>query len=113
MEVDKKTLFPPVRPGHCQRLHPLIFMWWKENLTRDFRLTLIRKMVARSGREPRPSMSVGRPASASNNTGRLDTRYNKHWPGRSNTKRRSRVFSGGCEANGDIQMCQMWRGSLC
>jgi len=35
---------------------------------RDFRLTLIREMLARSGREPRPSVSVGRPASASNNT---------------------------------------------
>jgi hypothetical protein len=31
----KKTLFPPVGPGHCQQLHPFIFMWWEENLT-DF-----------------------------------------------------------------------------
>jgi len=36
MEVDKKAFFPPVRPGHCQQLHPLIFMWWEENLTQRF-----------------------------------------------------------------------------
>jgi len=42
---------------------------------RDFRLTLIREMLAWSGHEPRPSMPVGRPASASNNTGRLDTSH--------------------------------------
>ena len=53
---------------------------------RDFRLTLIRETLARSGHEPRPSMPVGRPTSASNNIGRLDTRHNKHWPDRSNTK---------------------------
>jgi len=62
---------------------------------RDFRLTLIREMLARSGHEPRPSMPVGRPASASDNTGRLDTCHNKHWPGRSNTKRQCRVCSVG------------------
>jgi len=36
MEVDKKGLFPPAGPGHCQQLHPLIFMWWEENLTQRF-----------------------------------------------------------------------------
>jgi len=36
MEVDKKALFPPVRPGHSQQLHPFIFMWWEENLTQSF-----------------------------------------------------------------------------
>ena len=60
---------------------------------RDFRLTLIREMLARSGHDSRPSMSVGRPASSSNNTERLDTRHNKHWPGRSSTKRRCRMCS--------------------
>ena len=33
MEVDKKALFPPVGPDHCQQLHPFIFMRWEENLT--------------------------------------------------------------------------------
>jgi len=60
---------------------------------RDLRLTLIREMLARSGHEPRPCMPTGRPASASNNVGRLDTRHNKHWLCRNNTKRRGRVFS--------------------
>ena len=36
MEVDKKALFPPVGPGHCQELHPFIFIWWEENLTQKF-----------------------------------------------------------------------------
>ena len=40
---------------------------------RYFCLTLIRKMLAQSGHEPRPSMPVGRPASASTNIRRLDT----------------------------------------
>jgi len=62
---------------------------------RDFRLALIREMLAWPGHDPRPSMPVERPASASNNTGRLDTRHNKHWPGRSNTKRRCRLCSVG------------------
>ena len=32
----KKALFPSVRPGHCQQLHPFIFMWWEENFTHRF-----------------------------------------------------------------------------
>ena len=48
----------------------------------DFRLALIREMLARAGQELRPSMPVGRPLSASKNIGRLDTCHNKHWPGR-------------------------------
>ena len=40
---------------------------------RDFRLTLIREMLARAEHDRRPSMTVGRPAQSSTNTGRLDT----------------------------------------
>jgi hypothetical protein len=47
-------------------------------------------MLARSGHEPRPSKSVGRPAPASN-IGRLDTRHNKHWPDHNPTRQRRRV----------------------
>jgi len=36
MEVDKKALFPPVRHGYSQQLHPFIFMWWEVNLTQKF-----------------------------------------------------------------------------
>jgi len=60
---------------------------------RDFRLTLIREMLARSGHAPRPSMPVGRPTPASTNIGRLDTRHNKHWPGRNSKQRQCRVCS--------------------
>jgi hypothetical protein len=55
---------------------------------RDFRPTLIREMLARSGYEPQPSMPVGRPAQTSTNIGRLDTCHNKHWPARNPTQRR-------------------------
>ncbi len=48
---------------------------------RDFRLTLVREMLAQSGHESQPSKHVGRPAPASTNIGRLDTHHNKHWPG--------------------------------
>jgi hypothetical protein len=51
MEVDKKALFPPVGPGHCQQLRPFIFMWCKENLI-DFQITHIREMLAWAGHEP-------------------------------------------------------------
>ena len=60
---------------------------------RNLRLTLFRVMLARAWHEPRPSMPVGRKAQASTDIGRLDTRHNKHWPGRNNTKRRCRVCS--------------------
>ena len=53
---------------------------------RDFRLTLIRAMLARAGHETWPSMPVGKPALASTNIGRLDTCHNKHWPGYNPTK---------------------------
>jgi len=49
---------------------------------RDFRLTLVREMLARAEHEPQPSRAVGRPALASANISRLDTRHNKHWSGR-------------------------------
>ena len=92
-QINKKALFPPVRLGHCQQLHPFIIMRWKKISHRDFRLTLIRETLARSGLEPRPSMPVGRPAPASANIRRLDTRHNKHWPGRNPKQRRCRVYS--------------------
>jgi len=62
---------------------------------RDFRLTLVREMLAWAGHEPRPSKAVGRTALASPNISRLDTRHNKHWPGGNPTKRQCRVCSEG------------------
>jgi hypothetical protein len=57
-------------------------------------------------------MPVGRPASVSTKIGRLETRHNKHWPGR-NLMELRHVFSEGRDANGEVQMCQVWRGALC
>ena len=88
-----KKLFPPVRPGHCQQLTSSYLHVVGRKSHTDFWLTLIREMLAQSGHEPWPSMHVGRPASASDNTRRLDTRHNKHWPGRSNTKCRCCMWS--------------------
>jgi hypothetical protein len=62
---------------------------------RDFRLTLIREMLARTGHEPQPSMSVAKPAQTSGNFGRLDTSHNKHRHGHSHTKRWCLVCSVG------------------
>ena len=93
---------------------PLSSCGGKKISHRDFQLTLIRVMMAWSGHEPRPSMPVGRPASSSYNTERLDTHHNKHWPGH-NPKQAalSRVFSKGRDTNCAIHMCQVWRGALC
>jgi hypothetical protein len=60
---------------------------------RDFCLTIIGEMLARSGQEPRKSMPVGRPVPASTIIGRLDTCHNKHWPGRNPKQRRCRLCS--------------------
>ena len=67
--------------------------FYKKISHRDFRLTLVREMLARSGYEPRPSKPVGRSAQTSTNIRRLNTRHNQHWPNRSNTQRRCRVCS--------------------
>jgi len=72
---------------------PLSSCGGKKISHRDFLLTLIREMLARSGHEPRPSMPVGRPAQTSANIRRLDTRHNKHWPGCNHKQRRRRVCS--------------------
>jgi hypothetical protein len=80
---------------------------------RDFRLTLIREMLAGAGHEPRPSMPVGRPAQSSTNIGRLDTCHNKHWPGRSQTKRRCRVCSSGGVKRSVIYKCVECDVGLC
>ena len=79
----------------------------------DFRLTLKREMLPRSGHETRPTMRVGRPDSASNNTRRLDTCHNKHWPGRSNKKRRCRVCSVGGVKRTVIFRCAKCDVALC
>ena len=79
----------------------------------DFQLALIREMLARAGHEPQPTMPVGKPAQSSTNVGRLDTRHNKHWPGRSQTKRRCRVCSAGGVKQSVIYRCVKCDVGLC
>jgi len=67
-------------------------------------------MLAQSGHEPRPSMPVGRPATASINIQRLDTRNSKHWPGRNPKQQHGRgVFSEGHDTNHAIGLSVTWR----
>ena len=60
---------------------------------RDFRLTLIREVLARAGNETGPSMTMGKQPQTSTNIIRHDTRQNKHWPVRNPTQRRCPVCS--------------------
>jgi len=93
MEVDIKLFFHLLDLAIVNSYNLLSSCGGKKISHRDFRLPLIRQMLAWSGHEPRPSLPVGRPAAASTNIGRLDTRHNKHWPGRNPTKRRCRLCS--------------------
>ena len=80
---------------------------------RDFRLTIIREMLAWSGHEPRPSMPVGRPTPASTNIGRLDTHHNKHWPGRNPKLRHCRMCSVRCVTQTMLFKCVKCDVALC
>ena len=104
----KKAFFPPVGPGHCQQLRPLIFMWWEENLTQRFSAHPYQRSAGTGwgGDEPRPSMPLKRPTPSATNTGRLDTRHSKAWS-ESHATAMSRVFSERRDANGDGEMCQV------
>jgi len=101
-----RSLPVQITPPAALKMREMLIMWQvdshnplsdscggKKISHRDFRLTLIREMLARVGHEPRPSMPVGRWAPASTNIGRLDTTHNKHWPTRNHTKARCRVCS--------------------
>jgi hypothetical protein len=93
MEVDKK-LFSSRWTCPLSTVTSFYLRVEEENPThRDFRITLFREMLARSWLGSRTSMHVGRPASASNNIGRLDTRRNNYGPGHSNLRWRCRLCS--------------------
>ena len=112
-QINKKALFPPVRLGHCQQLHPLSSCGGKKISHRDFLLTLIRETLARSGLEPRPSMPVRRPAPASANIGRLDTHHNKHWPDRNPKQWRCCVCSARGVTRSALFKCVKCDVALC
>ena len=96
MEVDKKAIFHLLDLAIVNSYILLCSCGGKKISHRDFRLILIREMLARSGHGPRPSMTVGRPAPASTNIVRLDTCHNKHRPGCNSKQRRCCV----CRARG-------------
>jgi len=93
MEVDKEFFFHLLDLAIVNSYILLSSCGGKKISHRDFRLTLIREMLAHSGYEPRPSMPVGIPAQTSTNIGRLDAHHNKDWPARNPTQRRCRVCS--------------------
>ena len=80
---------------------------------RNFYLTLIREMLARFGHEPRPSMPVERPAPASTNIRRLDTRHNKDWPGCNSKQRRCRMCSARGVMRNVLFKCVKCEVTLC
>jgi hypothetical protein len=69
---------------------------------RDFRLILVRKMLARAGHEPRPSRAVGRPALASVNVSRLHTPQQTLAGPQPDQEAMSRMFRARCKANGEV-----------
>jgi len=89
----KKLFFHLLDPAIVNSYILLSSRGGKKISHRDFRLTLIREMLAHSGYEPQPSMPVGRPAQTSTNIRRLDTCHNKHWTARNPTQRCCRVCS--------------------
>jgi hypothetical protein len=95
VEHGSEQRFPPIRSGYSEQLHPSICMWGKKISHSDVRLTLNWEMPVWDGHEPWPSMPVGRPAPASTNIGRLDTRQNNHWSSCNPTKRRCPMCSAG------------------
>lgn len=36
MKVSEKGVFPSIRSGHSEELHPSSFVWWEENITQRF-----------------------------------------------------------------------------
>jgi len=70
-------------------------------------------MLAWDGHEPRPFMPVGRPAQALTNIWRLDTSHNSNELAATTRNADVMCVWQGREADGDIQMCQVWCSTLC
>jgi len=110
----QKTLFPPVRPGHCQQLHPFILMWWEENFTQRFSFHHYQ----------RDAGTVWARATTIHACGKTSPSFYKHrktghksqkvlaWP-QPQAAVLLCVFSERHDVNCAIQMCQAWRGALC
>ena len=59
----------------------------------DFRLALVRNMLAHAMQEGKIRRPIGRPCETATNIGRLECRGSKHWPTPSDTRVRCRVCS--------------------
>jgi hypothetical protein len=81
---------------------------------RDFRLLLVRNLIEEAGRNgdrPTPSL-VGRPSATDTNVTRLDSRYKKHWPAKSN-KVRCHACSARGQRRGTVYKCAQCNVRLC
>lgn len=80
---------------------------------RDFRLNLVRNLLAHSGQERNVQCPIGRPPATATQVVRLEDRGRKHWSVPSATRRRCRV----CSASGVNKIvsvkCQRCDVALC
>ena len=80
---------------------------------RDFRLTLVRNLLAQAGQERNVQRPVGRPPAAATQVVRLQDRGRKHWPLPYARRRRCRL----CSARGVNKIvsvkCQRCDVALC
>jgi hypothetical protein len=92
----------------------LLSSWGAKYAHWDFRLLLVRNLIAEAGRNPdRPTPSlVGRRSATDTNVTRLDSRYNKHWPAKSN-KVRCRACSARGQRRGTVYKCAQCNVGLC
>jgi len=65
----------------------------KNILRSDFRNTLLGNLLVQAGQESNVQRSIGRPPATDANVMRYEERGRKHWPIRSATQRRCRVFA--------------------
>jgi len=105
MEVDKETLFPPVRHDHSQQLHLAVYMWWEENLTQRF-LTRPCQGDAGKGWARTPTIEGCRetcPCLCEHYQIRYTPQQALAGP-KPDQEAMSRVFRARCNANGEVQV---------
>ena len=80
---------------------------------RDFRLTLMRNMLAQAGYKERIPRPLGRPPSAAKQVGRLEVSGSKHWPVPCEKRVRCRVCSARGETRRVLVKCRKCDVGLC
>ena len=79
---------------------------------RDFRLTLVRNLLAQAGQEQNVPRPMGRPPAAATQVIRLEERSRKHWPIPSATRRRCHVFSQECQQKSFSEVPKVWCSTM-